>query len=146
MNWLDAVVVVVLAIMALIGFKRGLFKTLIPLVAIIAGIVVAGILYGSIADWLSTWIESSIITNIAGFIIVFVLFMALGMALLAIFRALIGKSQNVLSFGRVKVTQTLLPLGGIMLGVVLAGLFYGSVADLLSSWKKAAVRPVSSPF
>jgi membrane protein required for colicin V production len=111
-SWIDIVVIFVLALLAFIGFRRGLFKTLIPLLAIIAGVVVAGIFYKPISDWLSNWIDSSIVSNTAGFI----------------------KSNSMLQFGRGGFTHTFLPLVGIMLAVALAGLFYGSVADLLSSW------------
>ena len=134
MSWVDVVVVLVLAILGLIGFKRGLFKTLLPLLAIIAGVVVAGVFYSSMAEWLSNWIESSVIANIAAFIVVFILFIAFGMAIIAVLRSLIGKSQSAFRYGRGGVTNTFLPLAGIMLGIALAGLFYGSVADLLSSW------------
>jgi membrane protein required for colicin V production len=133
-SWIDIVVIFVLALLAFIGFRRGLFKTLIPLLAIIAGVVVAGIFYKPISDWLSNWIDSSIVSNTAGFITIFVLFIAFGMALLTISRSLMGKSNSMLQFGRGGFTHTLLPLVGIMLAVALAGLFYGSVADLLSSW------------
>ncbi len=130
MNWLDIVVLLMLAVPTFIGFKRGLARTLLPLIAIISGIIVAGIFYGSMADWLSSWIESSIQANIAAFFIVFILFMLLAISLRSALNGLLG----VFHFGLGGLTNTILPLVGIILGVALAGLFYGSVADLLSPW------------
>jgi uncharacterized membrane protein required for colicin V production len=117
-----------------IGFRRGLVRTVFPLLAVICGVVVAGIFYGSMADALSGWIDSPTLVNIVAFVIVFALFMTAGIALLAIFRRLLTKVISTFRFGWGSLTSTVLPLGSIVLGIALAGLFYNSVADLLSTW------------
>ena len=134
MNWVDAVVLFLLVIPMFIGFRRGLVKTIFPLVAIICGVVVAGIFYGSMAEILSPWIGSPTLLNVVAFLLVFALFMTAGLSLLSIFRKSLSKSLSMFKFGWGGFTNTLLPLGSIVLGIALAGIFYGSVADLLSTW------------
>jgi membrane protein required for colicin V production len=134
MNWVDAVVLVLLVVPMFIGFRRGLVRTVFPLLAIICGVVVAGIFYSSMADVLSTWIKSPTLVNIVAFLLVFALFMTAGLSLLSIVRKLLGKSMSMFRCGWGGFTNTLLPLGSILLGIALAGIFYGPVADLLSSW------------
>jgi len=130
MNWLDAVVLLILVIPTFIGFKRGLAGTVIPLVGIITAIVLAGIFYGAVADWLSSWLESTGQAKIASFIILFVLFIAGGLVLLSLLRRVL----RIFRSGWGEMTKTVLPLAGIILGLALAGLFYSSFADWLSSW------------
>jgi len=130
MNWLDAVIFLILAIPTFIGFRRGLAKTALPLLGIISGVVLAGVFHGSMADWLSSWLRSPNQARVAAFIIIFVLFMTVGLLLLALLR----KSLRMFRFGWGGLTKTVLPLVGILLGLTLAGLFYDSLADSLSSW------------
>jgi len=130
MNWLDVVIFLILVIPTFIGFKRGLAKTALPLLGIISGVVLAGVFYGSMADWLSSWLKSPSQARIAAFIIIFILFITAGLLLLSLLR----KSLRLFCFGWGGLTTTVLPLVGILLGLTLAGLFYSSLADSLSSW------------
>ena len=130
MNWLDAVVFLILIIPTFIGFKRGLAKTALPLLGIVSGVVLAGVFHGHMADWLSSWLKSPNQAKVAAFLIIFVLFVTVGLLLLWLLR----KSLRLFRFGWGGLTSTVLPLVGILLGLTLAGLFYGSMADALSSW------------
>jgi len=130
MNWLDAVIFFILAIPTFIGFKRGLAKTALPLLGIISGVVLAGIFYGPMANWLSSWLKSPNQAKVGAFIIIFILFVTVGLLLLSLMR----KSLRLFRFGWGGFTKTALPLVGILLGITLAGLFYSSLADSLSSW------------
>jgi len=130
MNWLDAVIFFIIIIPTFIGFKRGLAKTVLPLLGIISGVVLAGVFYGSLANWLSSWLKSPNQANIAAFIIIFILFITVGLLLLSLLR----KSLRIFRFGWGGLTGTVVPLIGILLGLALAGLFYGSLADSLSPW------------
>jgi membrane protein required for colicin V production len=142
MNWLDAVVILILVIPTFIGFKRGLAKTVIPLVGIIAGVVLAGVFYNAVADWLSSWLESDGQAKIAGFIIIFVVCITAGVILLSLLR----RFTRVFRFGWGGMTRTILPLAGIILGIALAGLFYNSVADWLSSWLESRNQATVAAF
>ena len=130
MNWLDAVIFLILIIPTFIGFKRGLAKTALPLLGIVSGVVLAGVFHGHMADWLSSWLKSPNQAKVAAFLIIFVLFVTVGLLLLWLLR----KSLRLFRFGWGGLTSTVLPLVGILLGLTLAGLFYGSMADSLSSW------------
>ena len=130
MNWLDAVIFLILIIPTFIGFKRGLAKTALPLLGIVSGVVLAGVFHGHMADWLSSWLKSPNQAKVAAFLIIFVLFVTVGLLLLWLLR----KSLRLFRFGWGGLTSTVLPLAGILLGLTLAGLFYGSMADALSSW------------
>ena len=130
MNWLDAVIFLILVVPTFIGFKRGLTKTAFPLLAIISGVVLAGVFHGSLADWLSSWLKSQNQAKAAAFIIIFILFITVGLLLLSLLR----KSLRIFRFGWGGLTGTVVPLIGILLGLALAGLFYGSLADSLSPW------------
>lgn len=130
MNWLDAVIFLILVIPTFIGFKRGLAKTALPLLGIVSGVVLAGVFHGHMADWLSSWLKSPNQAKVAAFLIIFVLFITVGLLLLW----LLHKSLRLFRFGWGGLTSTVLPLVGILLGLTLAGLFYGSMADSLSSW------------
>jgi len=134
MNWVDGVVLALLVVPTFVGFRRGLARTVFPLLAVICGIVVAGIFYGSMADALSGWFDNPTLVNVAAFLIIFALFMTAGLALIAVFRRLLAKAVSTFRFGWGSLTGAVLPLGSIVLGIALAGLFYDSVADLLSTW------------
>jgi len=124
MNWLDIVVIVILAIPTLLGFKRGLIKSVIPLVGVIVGIVLAGRFHGSVADWLSNWIESSSQAEIAGFAIIFVV---VCLAAMLIARVLSG-FMRALFLGWVD------RLGGLAFGLVLGGMIAGALVALLAKY------------
>ncbi len=142
MNWLDAVVLLILVIPTFIGFRRGLAKTVIPLVGIITGVVLAGVFYGSVAGWLSSWLESPGQAKIAGFIIIFVISITAGVILLSLLR----RFTRIFRFGWGEMTRTVLPLAGIILGVALAGLFYNPMADWLSSWFESRNQATIAAF
>jgi len=130
MNWLDAVIFLILIIPTFIGFKRGLAKTALPLLGIVSGVVLAGVFHSHMADLLTSWLKSPNQAKVAAFLIIFVLFIIIALLLIWLGR----KSLRLFRFGWGGLTSTVLPLVGILLGLALAGLFYGSIADSLSSW------------
>ncbi|MFC2058046.1 CvpA family protein [Chloroflexota bacterium] len=124
MNWLDAVVIVILAIPTILGFKRGLIKSVIPLVGVIVGIVLAGRFHGSVADWLSNWIESSSQAEIAGFAIIFVVVCLVAMLVARV----ISGFLHALFLGWVD------RLGGVAFGLVLGGVIAGALVALMAKY------------
>jgi membrane protein required for colicin V production len=52
MNWLDIVLIVVLALTTFIGAWRGIISTVLPLAGIVIGIILAGQHYGTVGGWL----------------------------------------------------------------------------------------------
>ena len=124
MNWIDIVVIVFLAISTITGLRKGLIKTIIPLVGIIIAVVLAGRFYGSVADWLSTWLHSPSQANIAGFAIIFV---AVVIASLII-ASLLSKFLSLLLLGWVD------KLGGAILGLVMGGLVCGAILTIITKY------------
>ena len=124
MNWIDIVVIVFLAISTITGLRKGLIKTIIPLVGIIIAVVLGGRFYGSVADWLSTWLHSPSQANIAGFAIIFV---AVVIASLII-ASLLSKFLSLLLLGWVD------KLGGAILGLVMGGLVCGAILTIITKY------------
>ena len=121
MNWLDMLIVAILAITMLMGFWRGLISTIFPLVGIILGIVLAGRFYNSLADWLFSWLGSAGQAKIAGFAIIFIVVLIASMVLAWILR----KFLSLLFLGWVD------RLGGLVLGLAIGGLVIGALLSLV---------------
>jgi len=141
-NWLDIIVIVLLVIPAFIGFKRGLVKTLLPLLAIITGVIIAGIFYSAVANWLSSWLHSPLQANIVAFFLVFVISMVVFRALLSV----MGRAFLLFHVGLGGLANTVLPLVVIIVGVALAGIFYDNMADFLSSWLQSRTQATIAGF
>ena len=86
MNWIDALILLTLVIPIFIGYRRGLLRTVMPLVAAVCGVVVAGIFHESMADLLASRIHNLALANVVAFVLVFGLFMTAGITLLSIGR------------------------------------------------------------
>ncbi|MBE0479398.1 MAG: CvpA family protein [Dehalococcoidia bacterium] len=129
MNWLDAIILVVLAIPVYAGFKRGLASTFFLLAAVVAGIAVSGLSYHYVSTWFTSWLSNGP-ARIAAFVLVFILFITGGVLLLKS----AAKLTRLLVFGWGGLTRTALPVGGIVLGLAMAGLFHGNAADWLLTW------------
>jgi membrane protein required for colicin V production len=87
MNWLDIVILIVLAVSAISGLINGLIKTVFSLVGLIVGIVLAGRFYVSLADHLG-FISSQNAAHIVAFLIIFVIVIVIAMILGIIFTKL----------------------------------------------------------
>jgi len=130
MNWLDIVIIIFLAITTITGLSRGLVKTIIPLVGIILGVVLAGHFYGSVADWLSHWFHSPSQANIAGFAIIFIVVVIVSL----IIASLLSKFLSLLLLGWVD------KLGGAVLGFVIGGLVCGAILTLITKYNFAGIE------
>lgn len=71
MNWVDIIIIIFLAILTILGLKRGLVKSLFPLAGIVLGIFLAGTFQNALADKL-TFIDSESAAKIVAFAIVVV--------------------------------------------------------------------------
>jgi membrane protein required for colicin V production len=121
MNWLDIVIIVILAISAFSGLKVGLIKVLFGVVGIIVGILLAGRFSDSLAGVL-TFIDPQW-AKIAAFAIILVAVLIVA----AILGAVLSKLISLVLLGWVN------RLGGAVLGVVVGALFCGAI---LAIWVK----------
>ncbi|MGB3128228.1 MAG: CvpA family protein [Dehalococcoidia bacterium] len=124
MNWLDIVIIVILVVPMYLGFRRGLIGTVLPLVGIVLGIVVAGRGYGSIANWLSNWLESPAQAKIVAFILIFILFMIAITVVTKLVRGFLG----LLLLGWID------KLGGLVFGLVMGGVVAGVLLSIVSKF------------
>jgi membrane protein required for colicin V production len=124
MNWLDIVIIVFLVITTFTGLSKGFIKTIIPLLGIILGVVLAGRFYGSVGDGLSTWLHSPSQANIAGFAIIFIAVVIVSL----IIASLLSKFLSLLFLGWVDT------LGGAVLGFIIGGFVCGAIFTLITKY------------
>ena len=72
MNWLDIVLIAVLALATFLGFRRGIIAMVFPIVGLIIGVVLAGHYYGTVGGWLP--IDNQQHAGWAGYAIIIVVF------------------------------------------------------------------------
>lgn len=122
MNWLDILLLVLLAVPAISGLFRGLVKSALALVGIILGVFLAGQFYDTVAGWLG-FISNADVANVVGFFIVF-------LVVIIIANILGNLLKNVLS-------MTLLGwvdrLGGAVFGFLLGAI---ALSTILALWVK----------
>jgi membrane protein required for colicin V production len=120
MNWLDIVILVVLAIAVVTGLKMGLIKAVLLVVGIIVGVVLAGQFSGPLGERL-TFISSEGVAKGVAFAII----MLAVLAAAAIVAALLTWATRLVMLGWVN------RLGGAILGLFLGAFFCGA---LLAMW------------
>ncbi len=69
MNWLDIVIVLVIAFFAISAFRAGLIREVVTLVSVVAGIVIAGIFYDDLARDVLTFIGDRETRLVVGFLV-----------------------------------------------------------------------------
>ena len=78
MNWLDIVLVVILAVTAIIGVFKGFAKQVIGLAAVVAGLVLASLYYDQTAGLFETFIKSRLLSDFLGFLLLFIVVLVAG--------------------------------------------------------------------
>ena len=122
MNWLDIVILIVIALFVFGGLKNGIIRTLVSLAGLVVGIVLAGRYYPLLAERL-TFIPESSIANIAAFILILVIVLILT----GILAAVLTQFAKAILLGW---------LNGLLGGIF--GLFVGvtTISVLLAIWVK----------
>ena len=129
MNWLDIVILVVMAVGILFGLRNGLIKAVLSLAGLIAGIILAGRLYVPLAERL-TFIPSEIavIPQVNPAELVAFAIILIGVVLIAsILAAMLKWAVSLVMLGWVN------HLGGAVFGLLLGAMFCGA---LLATWGK----------
>ena len=122
MNWLDIVLLVMLALSAVNGLIQGLIKAVLSLVGIIVGVILAGQFYQPLSD-LFGFINNEDTADIVAFLIILI-----GVMLLAYLLAqLLTKVATVTMLGWVN------RLGGAIFGLLVGAIF---LSALLATWVK----------
>jgi membrane protein required for colicin V production len=91
MNWLDAVLGIIVVASVAASFRKGLSREIIGLASVVLGLVLGCWFYGSVAAYLTRYLSSRAVANFAGFLIVFCGVVIAG----AIVSAIIGRFLKV---------------------------------------------------
>jgi membrane protein required for colicin V production len=78
MNWLDIVLLVLLAVTVVIGLIKGFLRQIVGIAAVVAGLVLAGVYYRGAAGALKTFIRNELVANFLGFVLIFLAVLVLG--------------------------------------------------------------------
>jgi membrane protein required for colicin V production len=122
MNWLDIVILILIAVPAVAGLKFGVIKILFTVAGIIIGVILAGQFSGSLAGMLK-FIEDPRWAEIAAFAFIMIAVLILA----GVGAGLLSSVLSAILLGWIN------RLGGAVLGIVLGGLFCGAI---LTMWVK----------
>jgi membrane protein required for colicin V production len=78
LNWLDFVIIAVIALTFILGIIKGFIKQVIGLAAVIIGIVLAVNKYDEAADFLFSLVNDRMLAHLLGFLIIFFGVLAIG--------------------------------------------------------------------
>ena len=131
MNWLDIAIIVVIGIFTFLGLRRGLIKSILPLLGLILAIFLAGKLYAPLAERLS-FIDSSSLARIVAFLIIFAVVMIVVSIIAWVLRALV--QMSMLGWAD--------RLGGAFFGLVTGWIICSMVVVLLARY---VALPVELP-
>ena len=120
MNWLDIVFILISIVAIFYSFKTGLFSAAFILIGIVVGWQVAGHYSDNIGSALSTTISSDRTVSVISYVVIMIV--AIVVAKLA--SNLIKPMISVASFG---ISSLIDKLGGVILGIILAGFITGSI-------------------
>ena len=71
MNWLDVVLLAVLAVSAALSFRKGLTREVVGLASVVLAILLGIWFYGAAGSFLAPYLSSRGLANFAGFLLVF---------------------------------------------------------------------------
>ena len=122
MNWLDIVVIVVLAISTFLGLRTGIIKAVLSLAGLIVGVILAGRFYVPLSEQLP-FIPQADVAKVVAFAIILI-----GVMVIAVVLARLLKwAASVIMLNWVN------HLGGAIFGLALGAIFCSA---LLATWVK----------
>ena len=69
MNWLDIVIILVIAFFVLSAFQSGLIREVVTLVSVVVGVIVAGLFHDDLARDVLVFIEDDDVAMVVGFLV-----------------------------------------------------------------------------
>ena len=122
MNWLDIVILVVVAITTFLGLRIGIIKAVLSLAGLIVGIILAGLYYVPLAERLP-FIPQADVAKVVAFAIILIGVMVI----VSVLAKLLKWAASAVMLGWVN------RLGGAAFGLVLGALLCGA---LLATWAR----------
>ena len=120
MSWLDIVLLVVIAIPTLLGFRAGIIKAVLSLAGVIVGVILAGRYYVLLSEQL-TFITHAGAAKIVAFAIILIVVMIIA----GVAASLLKWAASIVMLGWVN------RLGGALFGFVLGAILCGA---FLATW------------
>ena len=123
MNWLDIVILILLAVPTVMGLKIGIIKAFLSIAGVIIGVLLAGRFYESLGESL-TFISDPGIAKIVAFAIILVVVMIIA----GIAAFMLKKIVSAILLGWVN------RLGGAVFGFLMGAIFCGAILSVLGSF------------
>ena len=120
MNWLDIVFVLISIIAIFYGLKTGLFSAVFILVGIVIGWQIAGHYSDNIGSSMSNTISSDRTVSVISYVVIMILAIVISKLASNLIKPLI----SVGSFG---ISSLIDKLGGLVVGIILAGFICGAI-------------------
>ena len=123
MTWLDILIIIVLAIAAFVGLRKGLIQMVFTLAGMVLGIFLAGRFYETVAGWL-TFITDTDLANVAAFVLILLIVLIVCLIL----AHLLTKLANITLIGWVN------RLGGALFGALLSGILMAAILAIITKY------------
>ncbi len=120
MNWLDIVILVLIAISTFLGLRTGIIKAALSLVGVIVGVILAGCYYVPLSEQLSFISQAGVARTVA-----FAVILVGVMLLAAVLASLLKRVVSLVMLGWVD------RLGGAIFGLAMGAIF---CAVVLATW------------
>lgn len=78
MNWLDIIVLLIVAVSVFTSFRKGLSREIIGLVSVVLALMLGIWFYGTAGGWITPYVSSRAASNLCGFFLVFLGVLLLG--------------------------------------------------------------------
>ncbi len=131
MNWLDIVIIVIVALLGFAGLRQGLIRTVFGIAGLIGGIFLAGRYYDELAAFLfpsgATW------ANIAAYAIIAVATLVVA----GVIGWLLAKLVNFAALGWLD------KLVGLILGIVIGGLLCAAILAIVVKFYPGMVATIN---
>jgi membrane protein required for colicin V production len=128
MNWVDIIIIVYLCLSVLTGFMEGLIRTVLSIIGLIVGIILASHFYKQFGNVL-TFISNKNWANIVAFIIILVAVMIIAAIIGQILRSII----KAIMLGWVD------KVGGAVIGLILGALSISAFLAVIVKYDTATV-------
>ena len=128
MNRVDAVIIIYLGLSIILGFARGLIRTLLLIIGTIVGILLASHFYKQLGDIL-TFISNRDVANIVAFIVILVAVMGIAVLVALVLRSII----KAIMLGWID------KLAGAVLGLILGALSISAILAIIVKYTGTSV-------
>jgi membrane protein required for colicin V production len=121
MNWVDIVIIIYLCLSVLSGFMQGLIRTVLSIIGLIVGIILAAHFYKQLGDVL-TFISNKNVADVVAFIFILLVVMGIAALIAWFLRSLI----KAIMLGWVD------KIGGAVLGLILGALSISAILAIIA--------------